>query len=464
MPKLIRLISGGEETADFSNFFQEDIRLKKNSRVALQSISIQLEDKNIIVDSNNNTFDIQVVGSKPRRTVRLTTGNYNSDTFIDELNRALNAALVWDDRNGNYDEWQAIWSKGITTTANLLSIQWNTVANDTDADIKSATSGITAATNTITKSGADGNWDYMYAQTAFSRGVGFFMGTISNANAVMNGVCIGFLSSIPESTITELPPSSYWLAVYTDANRYRVIVNGNDMPTTYIPQADDIISFTLSEGVITIAIRNRPNPIILASKNYPYPVLLHGAVSLKSTGNLVTDPSYTPCPYMVSSVAGEHLISNNDDFTTANYITNVGATPSGRASVHSIYMSDSVKRLMGYGKSTYSYTLQTGNFLASNPMVDDAVPSSLIVECPTLHMNSYDGAGHRRRNILSIIPAMEIQGINQVYMPTYPIYIDLHNSDEQLFNNIQIRVLDNNNDPVAINPDSGCAIALLIDG
>ena len=467
MPKLIRLISGADATADFSNFFQEDIRLKKNSRVALQSISLQLDDKNIQVDATNNTFDIQVARTAPRRAASLIVGKYNTDTFLSEINRAINSALVYNDRNGNYDEFQCVWSKTLINSKKVLNIQWNTQSNDFGTGIKPVLVGLNvvdAANNasTITKTGADGNWDYLYAPTGFSRGVGTFSCMLSNANNSMDGVCVGFLANQPEASITGLPPSSYVFAIYSVNGRYRVVKEGNDVPVppaTAVPTDGDRITFILSQGTISLTIGATP----IATLAYTYPLLLHGAVSCLTDGNQLEDISITPSPYMVSSVAGQNIVQYNEDLQNTNYSSNVGAAPTGATSVHSLYLTPGSQNLLGFGNAAYSYQAQSGVYAAIHPMIDDAVPSSLIIECPSLHLNSYDGAGHRRRNILAVVPALDTQGNNQFFMPSYPIYIDLHNADEQIFNNIQMRVLDNNNFPVPINPDSGCVIAVLID-
>lgn len=473
MPKLIRLISGAEDTADFSNFFQEDIRLKKNSRVALQSISIQLDDKNIIVDDNNRFFQIQVIGPQvsrnppllnPLHRVSLQKGNYNSDTFILEINRAINAALVWTDRQGVFDEFQCVWTQQQSGKGQLLNIQWNCVSNDTDDSIAVATKQVELLGDTITKTGADANWDYLYTDIAFSRGVGYFIATVSNANNQMDGLCMGLIANVPQSNVTSLEPGDYAFAVYSEGGRYHIVNKGNDLRTTYVPQDGDIIQFTLSEGVITASISNRAAPIIFGTFAYNYPDIFHGAISMYSTGNTMTDPSFTPSPYMSNSVSGVSYHTLNEELTSANYASsNLGAKPSTKSTAHAMILPPSTQKLLGFGRTNYSLVLNTGSFLASNPMIDDAIPSSLIIECPSLHLNSYDGAGHRRRNILAIVPALDTQGNNQFYMPSYPIYIDLHNADEQIFNNIQVRVLDNNDYPVPINPDSGCTLALLID-
>ena len=89
--------------------------------------------------------------------------------------------------------------------------------------------------------------------------------------------------------------------------------------------------------------------------------------------------------------------------------------------------------------------------------------NNLTIEIPSLDLYGYDGEVHRRRNILSILPADDAAEVQRFYQAIYPIYIDINNRNEQLLNTIQIRILDEAGIPVNIKPLPGVILTILLD-
>ena len=91
---LVKLNNSTETSGRFSNRFNVPITIQPNSQIALLNASINVTTENIVITNSNNTFVLEVSANVPRNVV-LTNGTYDWYGFRNELQRALNASLIY---------------------------------------------------------------------------------------------------------------------------------------------------------------------------------------------------------------------------------------------------------------------------------------------------------------------------------------------------------------------------------
>ena len=211
---------------------------------------------------------------------------------------------------------------------------------------------------------------------------------------------------------------------------------------------------------------------------YTYLEVLHGSFSqypIVNPTRLVLDYNnieeyslrYTPSPYQNVSNSGITLISKNEDkigLDTYMQFDNLGS-PASIATQHSITLPLYTQSLFGFQKSYYEVKAIGGSFTAENTFNTFTLDSDLLVELPSLMLHSYDGTTTRRRNIIRVIPAEDVQLVSgrRRFVAPYPIYISLLNKTEITLNSIHVRVLDGSNDRVLpILGEKSCSVTLTI--
>jgi len=465
MPRLIKLSSDNEVTADFQNFFTEDIIIHPKSKVALYNMSLTLSQKTFEINLSNFVFTAQVKGANQGtggpRNVLMRLGSYTQAGFLQELTRALNSSVAIVDGAGsgrNRNEWKPIFK------ADKLSIQYSSVTDDVGAANQFILGKLAFNNNTLGKAaaGTDGVWESAFIKSIFCNGVGEFKVQLVNNT---DGVCFGLMNDITAGNT--LSPLNYYIAVFIDGGVYKYFFNGNTTATTIAPGGTDVITIVLELGgfkIKTGANDNALNDIVTLP--YEYNQILHGAVSLLNNNNSLTVTQYTPSPYQNVNASGVSLVDDIADIQdTENYlkIDSLGA-PASATSQHAIILPAATARLFGFSTLNNGLPSNTqGSFDGTEIVRFGKLPETLTVEIPSLGLEGYDGEVHRRRPILAILPAQDTPGVQRDYSANYPIYIDLNNKDKQLLNTLQVRILDEGGVPVSIEAGPGVTITLLLE-
>ena len=460
MPRLIKLASSQENKADFQNFFTEDIVIKPNAKVALYSLSLTLNDRVFEVNDANSSFQVQNIGlpgSGGRgglKPVSLRTGEYNKASFLIELTRAINSAFALDGGASNgrvHNEWKPVYD-----TTNKLNIQYNATMDDSDANIKMQLGTFAFAGNNFQKAGADNTWQSAYMTELFQNGVGNILCNI-DAN---NGTCIGLINDTTNGLT--LAPQNYFACVFIDNNVYKYYYNGVTSVSAIIPAANDFMSIVLELGELKFW----GGGILLGRVAYTYDKQLHGAVSSYMNANVISNLTYSPTPYQNTNATGISVVQRNNEIQDhENYMMfdNVGA-PATVGGIHALVLTNASAALLGFLTLNMTHLNAVfGEFDGVRSLNFSDLANNLTIEIPSLDLYGYDGEVHRRRNILSILPADDAAEVQRFYQAIYPIYIDINNRNEQLLNTIQIRILDEAGIPVNIKPLPGVILTILLD-
>lgn len=470
MPRLIKLSSAQEVVADFQSFFNEDIVLPPNSKVALLNLSLTIDQNAFEINTSNNTFQVQNKGQQGSGgtgglfNCTLTPGTYNKNSLITEITRAINSLFSINSGSTNgldRPEW-----KPYLNPNNKLTISFSATTEDNNNAINFVLGKFAWSTgNTLSKTvaGTDATWECCFASTIFNNGVGLLQCTLPNTN---NGVCVGFINDakIGGPTFT---PADYFLSIYTAAGVYQIMYNGAIVQTPIAPIANDIISIQKQSGQYVIYRTAAAGGGAVEINRFPavYDQLLHGAISMFNKNNQVTNVSYTPSPFQKVTSQGVSIINVADDLPTENYISfdNVGGIARG-SSIHRLVLPYASAQLLGFATvDNTTVAVADGQFDGVNVLNFGKLSETITVEMPSLNLEGYDSDVHRRRSILYVLPAGAEPDEQRDYNATYPIYIEMNNKFPQSLNTIHVRILDEAGLPVKVDSGIGVVLTILID-
>lgn len=284
--KLIKLITN-DSTANFDNQFRTEIVIKKNSEIALHSLSMVREDVKININGSNDLLLFDLNGQQYE--VHLTHGNYsvhNTYNLINEINKEINSKINFADATaanklfGSYVRVYIDYDNRLDFpqfTAQLirppfLGLRGNTIGRNIVLNncLINADSELSKSVDTVN---ASLNASNAFYPVPFIRGCGSFRAKIklfvANINpADPNGFIIG-LTKHPEKldetadTPFTLADIAFGVSVDTPTSNYFQIVNGVSTDTGVAPlkfdastnfTEHDYIDFTQSNNRIICTI------------------------------------------------------------------------------------------------------------------------------------------------------------------------------------------------------------------
>ena len=71
------------------------------------------------------------------------------------------------------------------------------------------------------------------------------------------------------------------------------------------------------------------------------------------------------------------------------------------------------------------------------------------MELLNIQIASYDGLTGQRKSYISIIPQTDKDGV-VIYDASYPVFIDINNSQKLSLRNIKARILNNDGSPISM--------------
>jgi hypothetical protein len=511
MVQLVRIVSSNETQTDVTNYFNEAITIKPNSKIALESLKIELNDI-VTVTTDNNTFIIQVSVLMPNITVTLNTGIYSQSEFIEELTRAMAASMSYTfaPRNPttteiNFTEWKPIMFdnkliiqyctalpdtgrlnnfKGDLLTGRIVQIGQALVDNFYlgDAYYRNDTDALTPYAYMMTERvGVNGALEYRATVD---------MNTIPTLAQVTSrtDIYIGLRDiTAPIVPITDFQQLRYSIGIFEGATEDEVLISAaidgiqygsatfNNPPNAGI-RTDVSLRITLQGGFAkfwySVNDVNAPNAIWLAILNenalddtYGYSSNFIGYALFGERFNTIYNVAFTSSPYQNSNSSGLSLVNLNSEIQdTETHIKydSLGA-PSQTATTHTLVFGTKVKKLLGFLLDQYTVTSIVNQFLAESALDLGYYTDEIIVELPTEFISSYEGSQNRRRNIIRYIPSDVLQLTNvRSHTFQYPLYLEFQNKEQKVLNYFQVRLLDNEFKPILISGNAGSMTVLLI--
>lgn len=496
--KLIRITSE-DDNGYFDAYFNEDIIVEPNSKIALQNVSMECIVKTLEIGAGNDRvrFNLRsgAVGSVDKyfdlthTSTFIGEQNYNSNNYkllFKEIQDKMNALL-----SGQGKEIGVQIKADIDTNGkfyiNCLQSDFNNRNAQLIANIPTKTLGGVPNSPVVQVSvGANQTWDTYTTKTAsaslesynvlehsLTKGCGVYQAQIrkltNNATADHTGFLFG-VSSVPPSTWAGRDPLitdiEYGIEVQSIdlVPNYININQGNrtnsGQPVGYVGNNNgnnDYVCIHIASGLLTARIYNNGGgavPVDLFSIPYDnntpyYPIyIIRGAfqdVRLNKF-RFTTDPYYDP-----PTLTGHQPIT---DLGTPQPPVGTGLATPSNAFVE--FQGITLAQFLGY-----EFTRQPLNgfqlarspiFTADNNFSFTNVGDAFLVEMlnlPLLSYDSYDVDRKKRggrKNLLSVIPKSNSDG-EVIYEPNTINFIDIDNVNALNLRNIKCRIVNNDYSP-----------------
>jgi hypothetical protein len=500
--KLIRLTTE-DQTANFKNTFNDDIIIEPFSKIALHSLTTQIETSQVVIDAQNNEVVFQIAGVS--RTIILNHGIYDKtnidDLFIDFTNK-LNLSL-------GYRKSELSMQFQVSTSQNKFVVQLkrgtvaevvrDLTAGPTNKLIGSRfvnqvfSGGATPKPIYIQRNGGTDTTDdsFVFIKSPITKGCGSSRARIYSTPAgASGGYIVGLLSDPVDVNTTVIDPTKIVFGVrFVDMTQpYKIIKNGVETISTVSPivsgnnggTSNDAINLNVYGGKIYADVVNtlparvppatvgeRANGLNIDSIDYNqqsnlYPVLI--MVSSQTTiehFQVSTDPFYN--------------YTNNIDTVSTDHYNDLGAIPQYSTSEYNTVLTfndfDFAKTL-GYESARIPpFTNPTNEFIktvngsaeykATNTLVFRDVADTYLVEMMNLNIDAYDSIRTQHMNLLSVIPQFDAVRERLVYSAIYPVFLSLNNPYRINLREIRARILKE--DLTEISTTGYSQITILID-
>jgi hypothetical protein len=473
MVKLIRLKSQQDKLL-FNNNIQSDLIIKPNSKIALQNVSFEKANDEIVIDSTNNnmTFNNDTFTS----TITLANRTYNQvniKTLKNDIKEKLNASLTLNE-----------WNLGKGFDVEISSDNFFTITTDTGPDlIPASDSDFTRTLVSVNPAGemrktsgaSEGTPDAFVGSDTFPAfdgidGCGVFRVQITALPTTGAGFYIGLSPTEPSNAGSTVPITdmTYAIRAQNTAFNYKYVNNDGTETTSSEPienvsagADNDYIEIGSHGGKIHLTVYNSSNPDgvdLVTASSYTGDELFPYIVFFDQTG-VDVGQSYYVAPK--ASASGEILRDT--------------AQPSllGVANIVNQNRNDRVLRLEFESKALsdqlgfFDYFIQETTFdlnwkaIRTVRYVDET--ECYLVEALNLNFDSYDGSAgqEKRRNLLAVI--QNIRDRNQadvLYDSNSLTYIDLNNPNPLPLRNLQFRIINSDEGEVAVDGFSNMTLLL----
>lgn len=487
---LVKLNNSTETSGRFSNRFNVPITIQPNSQIALLNASINVTTENIVITNSNNTFVLEVSANVPRNVV-LTNGTYDWYGFRNELQRALNASLIYQGLSDS--NYMSGFQLKCYKKENKLFIAFDRVnTNGYSLDTLSTISNVTyddATTNWKKDAGTQDTWDgYVESNRYFTGGCGVLtmktvcptanMGTPEYAN--YRFLC--GLRSIEGALVQagERQPVDCDYAIYcglntgSTANVFYVRYPDDDGNPIIVETTNSVVtlyqaSIILTEGKLQLEIKNQANTVIHLTEIKLdadfYMQHMYAVVGLTRTSSQLRNALFHSDPYHKQSVSAsdpEHYY--NDSIKPYNGVDNNTQLGAITATQVKIMMNTGVLSLLGFQANPPVQKTIRGGFHADNHIREVYLPNNLKIELDNIDLQTYDSYTNDKRNILATIPKIQYTESDTgsiAYSTDYPVWMDMRNIRPFTLNTIAVSIMNYENQYQQL-VDHECDLTLLI--
>lgn len=457
--KIIRLTTD-KETADFDNYFNDDLVLKKNSKIALLNVKCQIDNKLIAINSSNDNFkySLNTEDEDAETSVYLTDEDYYNANFqdlIDDLQLRINYSLSAIDTDGEYnlnslgceciceiDKDKIIigfYYPYITELKGQYKSDFNDefyiyndgINYDNDNDTFSG-EGLLIFNNPLTIGG--GIFECILPTQPGDNIIGLTnnITNIKNKSVVnIDDIHIGLYSSIDNG--------DYVHEIIIDGildNVKRPYEAGSKIVLYYIQ--DKIKLLYISNDVVSFEAENiRSINQEKQEQEYLFPVISieNNAQIFNATGTYSTN-SFDYLFY-AEDIKDEKKFNINKVFTERSF-----TFPDKIIAREFGFTNLDVNETIYISQEDDDNTAYRTRFI-SNDFVGLILPSdSFIVELQNINTEYYDAFKSGRKNYIMNFPNQEMSNYDRItYNAIYPIFIDVKSVNDQVLRVIKARIL-----------------------
>jgi hypothetical protein len=437
----------------FNSTINEDMLIKPDSKVALQSISFETFNKDLIVNASNNTVRVNINGTY-NANFELEEETYRShefDNFINDMEIKFNGGLAFNETVLGTEFAVYI------NSANFLRIDFQRGDIGTeDLELKNVQE--VAGTYTRLEAGT-GNNAFIYGRVPIARGAGYLRARIPNVPNNPDGVMLGLTSDAKSDQTNFINTEDIKYGIRVDNNSYYYIVNGVETQVADTPTNGDILEVQIDLGDIRIGYYNvgdiNINEIHAVSdfRDFPDTKNLYPAIVLQDqpVNNVSVDEvSFAGTPY-------------EDDLQNVAKVSGLDA-PEPYTGTYQWFVEwatlDFAQNL-GFNTRitpTIKSDVDLGVLRAPKKFDQNNHHDHFVIELDNINLKSYDDEKKGRLNILAVTSETDDNLIFR-FRPPYPTFMDIDNANPMTMRNIRMKVLDEN---LEIIESVGKSVAVLL--
>jgi hypothetical protein len=473
--KLIRLTTENVN-ALFDNIFNEDIIIKPNSRICLQSLTTQLNKDVLIINNQNNeiqfTLDGEIPGETDYYTFCLENGVYNSsniEIFFTDFTNKLNLAMTGNSSATLGKQWL------VALKGNRVEIQCKRgdvlTFNQTDVFVKYFLSNniqetVVANQNWCSRDGGTvmTNDSFISSKQPTNKGASSLCCQLRNDVSANTGFILGYTDkTIITSTPVPYDDLLYAIEYVGQGEEYKVYVNGEEIangdllahPLAYIEgpanYQNDTLRIEYANGVYFFFIDK------INGDEYE-PILIY------RTGDTIDTPYLFACGIFVGDTAVWNFENTTDPYYLPNdkpirykrspllpkYGVPIPTEQTPSETYFRIVNTDlaiflgftSNENLQTVSSPTINYTLLDNiSYLANKPFFLKLNIDSYIVELLNLKINSMDSLTNQHKNFLAVIPNTGTVVERVTYIAPVLLWIDLNNKEQINLRQLKARII-----------------------
>jgi len=459
--KLIRLTTQ-DTTANFYNLFNEDIILEPFSKIALNSLTMQIITNQILIDAQNNELTFKITQNGIVKSIFLNHGIYdktNIDDFFNDITNKLNLSL-------GYTQGELGKQFYVSTTNNkfVIQLQTGTIVNPV-ADLVVGPTNILLGSNNVNQTFAlqgnpinikrNGgvnltNDSFCYIKSPITKGCGSMRSRIYS-NTAGGGYIMALLNIPVNANMATINPANIVFGVKFEDNgvAYKIYKNGIQTTSSVLASVgtqtggatNDLMAINVYGGIIHATVSNnadinRVNGLIIDNIAYNqidnlYPVyIMVGENTTLQAVQVSSDPFYNN--------------ANNVSTYLENY--DIGVIPSfvnNPVETYLNFLDSDLSKSLGYNNQLQQQSTVNGNleYKADNPLVFRDIADTYLVELMNLNTDAYDSIRQQHVNLLATIPQYSLMRERLIYNATFPIFLNLNNKNKINLREIRCRVL-----------------------
>ena len=483
MVRLLRLETDDDQ-GRFDTLFNEDVVIKKDTKIALHSISAETSFDNIVINRSNDIMKYRI-GTNTEREIRIDSAIYqlnNIGSLFNDIQNVLNDSLVSDNTNNIAIQWFCNDAKGVVNIGydrclikdfDKPGIPTTIPGNpqQTMVNITRINSGTTASGAQTFKNNTfqtDQNTSYFYQTHEWCKGSALMRARpstlISNGEAVdvyNNGFRIALMNVNP-STITagtSIPESNIFFSLRINRTgepiRIKTSLAGNEIDTAVNAAPQQVLEMMCVGKDIRFRVYRDGQAAVNELGSVTLPVNADGTrMDLYPVTFLYGDD--TDCVidnYRCSTV---FPVLDNDPAPVVDEVLDVGllgAYPSyisprnDNKDITFTINSAELYEALGFTQSINTQRNRHLDLLALNTFHLTNQSDCIIVEMANVSLDSYDSLTEGRKSILNCI-SLNDQQVSINYEMRNLVYIDVNNTNDRLLRNIKINLLRHDHTPL----------------
>jgi hypothetical protein len=464
--KIVRLTTTNSKCI-WDNYFNENLIIKKNSKIALQNLSCELDLDNFIINAQNNTleFNLTANDSTTIRQITLNDGVYsknNIGTLFQDMILKLNTALG----TTNFEigkEWDVGTNKSLKVEFQCNS---GTYVDMTDPKYFALVNTQITGGNLRRNAGVVGSGDAnCFFKSPLGLGSSIFRVRLTSVTLATSdsGVLMGLTDTYDITRTMTHTETKYGIRYVDSTKPYRYVLNGVETISALAVAADDDVFIVWSNGLLQGRVRKSTNVVTtLFSVPYNHTDYLFPFISMYGDAN---------CRLPVKNIKYTSSYSYNKENPVTQETDALGFPfPANRVSVQQLIFPDpDLAKFLGFTKLTdNSYIQQTTKNLlitanSQLSLADNA--ESYIVELETIPLEFYDGLSNQRKNYLYVFPNNESTILERInYSTNYPVFLNIKSNTDIMLKNIKARLIKEDNSAVDVIGLSSLSLLIQEDG